>query len=84
MSGKKYTAKDGVKTAITSLIVGFTASALYALPGVVTVPVLCLALYWIGVMDGRAMRRGGRAVEYARNVRTSAINLVRRPAGGPS
>lgn len=80
----RYTRGDGIKTAITALIVGMAAGAFYALPAVVTVPVLCAFLYWCGVMDGRANRRGGRAVEYARQVRANLAALGRRPAGDRS
>lgn len=62
----RYTLGDGIKTAVTALIVGMAAGAFYVLPAVVTVPVLCAYLYWCGVMDGRANRRGGRAVEFVR------------------
>lgn len=78
----KYTMRDKARTAITATFIGVSAGACYALPLTVTMPALCLALYWLGVMDGRAKRRGGRAIEVARQVRMRAATLVQRPAGG--
>ena len=80
----RYTRSDGIKTAITALIVGMAAGAFYALPAVVTVPVLCAFLYWCGVMDGRANRRGGRVVEFVRQVPANTATAFRRLAGGRS
>lgn len=80
----RYTRSDRIKTAITALVVGMATGALCALPAVVAVPVLCIGLYWFGVLDGRAGRRGAWVIDLISRAPRAVAGVFRRPQGGQS
>ncbi|WP_067491729.1 hypothetical protein [Actinomadura hibisca] len=84
----KYTRKDKAKTAVKALVVGMLAAAVYVLPPALMWPCLLVWVYFCGVLDGRALRRGGRLLFWLRTVREDVPATLRtmfqRPAGGSS